>query len=171
MPAAQRRRFAPSVTRLDARNHAVHAIDGAVTITAAPEEQIPDSLRRRASLRGGEYAWPVEDIPNVIEAARLANLASLGGQLQFRLPDGGTCECYWVEIDPLVGLPPDLSWAERVSQTAERSLAAFHDLRSKFDFIREGRTAFADHLGKYEADGGDLSQAMCFVWYLESQPR
>ena len=56
------------------------------------ELRLPHDLLQRASLRGSEYAWPIEDIPKVIEAARQANLASIGGQLQFRLPDGGTCE-------------------------------------------------------------------------------
>ncbi len=165
-----RRRFAPSLTRPAARNHAVHAIDGVVTIMATAEEQLPAGLLQGSSLRGGEYAWPIEDIPKVIEAARLENLASVGGQLQFRIPDGGTCECYWIEIDPTAGLSPDLPWAERVSLTAERSLAAFQNLRSQFDFIEEGRKAFASHLDKYEAEGGDLNQVMCFVWYLENGP-
>ena len=137
---------------------------------AAAEQELPIELRDRSSLRGGEYAWPINDIPDVIQAAQLANLSSVGGQLQFRLSDGGTCECYWVEVDRLEGLPPSLPWAERVSQTAERALAAFEDLRTRFDFIGEGRKAFSAHFDKYEAGGGDINQAMCFVWYLESNP-
>ena len=135
-----------------------------------PEQELPKALVDRSSLRGGEYAWPIHDIPDVIRAAQLANLVSVGGQLQFRLSDGGTCECYWIEIDALEGLPSGLPWVERVSKTAERALAAFEDLRARFDFVGEGRKAFAAHFDKYEAEGGDINQAMCFVWYLESNP-
>ena len=62
------------------------------------EQALPSKLVGRASLRGREHAWSLDDIPNVIEAAREAQLISIGGQLQFRLPDGGTCECYWIEV-------------------------------------------------------------------------
>jgi hypothetical protein len=61
---------------------------------------LPPDLLARASLSGNEYAWPVNEIPSVIEAARAANLVSIGGELQFRLPDGGVCECYWVYVYP-----------------------------------------------------------------------
>jgi len=57
------------------------------------ELRLPRDFLRRAVVRCTECAWPIADIPKVIDAARQANLASVGGQLQFRLPDGGTCEC------------------------------------------------------------------------------
>jgi hypothetical protein len=103
------------------------------------EARLPRDLVQRASLRGNEYAWPIEDIPKVIEAGRQANLASIGGQLQFRLPDGGTCECYWVEVDTYKSAPASLPWRERVNQTADVALADFSRLLSKFDFLAEGR--------------------------------
>jgi len=102
------------------------------------ELRLPHAILQRASLRANEYAWPIEDIPNVIEAARQANLASIGGQLQFRLPDGGTCECYWVEVDTYKSVPASLPWQERVDQTAAVALADFSHLLSKFDFVTEG---------------------------------
>jgi hypothetical protein len=42
---------------------------------------LPPDLLARALLAGNEYAWPLADIPAVIEAARAANLVSVGGQL------------------------------------------------------------------------------------------
>ena len=57
------------------------------------ELRLPLDVLRRASLRGNEYAWPIEDIPKVIETARHTKMASIGGQLQFRLSGGGTCDC------------------------------------------------------------------------------
>jgi hypothetical protein len=131
------------------------------------ELRLPQKILQRASLRGNEYAWPIEEIPKVIEAARQANLVSIGGQLQFRLPDGGTCECYWVEVDTYKSVPTSLPWPERVEQTATVALADFSRLLSKFDFVAEGRRSFAEHFKHLEARGGDLAQTMCFVWYLD----
>jgi hypothetical protein len=82
------------------------------------ERHLPDKILKLASLRGNEYAWPINDIPLAIEAACQANLISIGGQLQFRLPDDTTCECYWVEVDTYKSVPESLSWNERVAQTA-----------------------------------------------------
>jgi len=130
------------------------------------ESRLPLDVLQRASLRGNEYAWPIEDIPKVIEAARQANLASIGGQLQFRLPDGGTCECYWIEVDTYKSVPASLPWQERINQTAAVALADFSRLLSKFDFVAEGRQSFAEHFNRLEAEGGDPTQTMCLSGIL-----
>ena len=98
------------------------------------EALLPRPLLERASLRGNEYAWPIDAIPDVIEAGRSANLVSIGGQLQFRLTDGGTCECYWVDVDTYRSVANDLPWDERVQATAEEGLRQFAALQSRFDF-------------------------------------
>lgn len=130
---------------------------------------LPDYITARATLRGNEYAWPIGDIPAVIEAAKAANLINIGGQLQFRIPEGGTCECYWVEVDTYKDVSTDLPWAERVRDTAAAALSQFESLCDKFDFVAEGRSAFGSHLRDFESHGGDISEALCFVWYVESQ--
>lgn len=134
-----------------------------------PENLLPQEILSRATLRGKEYAWRLEDIPKVIAAARNCNLASVGGQLQFRFPEGGTCECYWIEVDTHQSLSSDLSWAERVALTSETALAEFQKLQSKWDFISEGRSAFGEQFEKWEVAGGDPAEAMCFVWYVATQ--
>ena len=121
---------------------------------------LPAALLSRASLRGNEYAWPLSDIPNVIEAARAANLLSIGGQLQFRLPDGGVCECYWVEVDTFRTVSKDQPWAARVEAAAVEASKAFRDLPNQYDFLAEGRKAFAEHLDALD----DPTETMCFVW-------
>ena len=131
-----------------------------------PERHLPDDVLSKASLCGREYAWRIEDIPEVIEAARRAGLVSLGGQLQFRLPDRrGTCECYWVEVSTAEA-PPSLPWAERVEKAAAAAAAGFQSLLGRFDFLAEGRDAFGEHLSAFEAAGGSASDAMWFVWYV-----
>jgi hypothetical protein len=109
------------------------------------EHALPPEILERGSCAWGEYAWRIEDIPDVIEAARRSNLISIGGQLQFRLPDG-TAECYWVEVDTYKSVYEALPWEERVSRTAEVALRDFEVLRKGVDFIAEGRVAFAPSL-------------------------
>lgn len=135
-----------------------------------PSEQLlPTFLIERATLRGNEYAWRLGDIPTVIEAAREANLISVGGQLQFRIPDVGTCECYWIGVDTFKDVSEDLEWSKRVATTATSALSQFHRLVEECDFIAEGRKAFAQHLLAFEAQGGEIDDALCFVWYVESE--
>jgi hypothetical protein len=132
------------------------------------QRHLPRELLDRASLRHGEYAWPVTDIPLVIETVRRANLANVGGQLQFRFHDATICECYWVEVDTYKVVPQSLSWNERVAQTAAAALAGFLSISEKYDFLEQGR-CFTKIVGE-EARGLNLQEAMCFVWYVDAEP-
>jgi hypothetical protein len=129
------------------------------------EARLPPEILAKASLRGDEYAWRVDDIPLVIDAAREAGLVNIGGQLQFRGPEF-TCECYWVEVDTYKAIARDLPFEVRVDLTAEAARRAFEKLRREVDFLAEGRTAFANYLSPYEAKGGALPDLMWFVWYV-----
>jgi hypothetical protein len=129
------------------------------------ESRLPREILDRATLRGNEYAWRIEDIPEVIEAARRTDLINVGGQLQFRLPEG-TCECYWVEVGTYKSVSKDLPWEERVARTAEAALAEFKRLPARYDFVREGWRAFGPHLQKVIDEGRNPSEFMCFVWYV-----
>ncbi len=130
------------------------------------EQALPSKLVGRASLRGREHAWSLDDIPNVIEAAREAQLISIGGQLQFRLPDGGTCECYWIEVDTYREVDKALPWQERVQLTARAALRQFVELPPRDALLEEGRKAFGQHLAAAEVAGQSPADLMCFVWYL-----
>jgi hypothetical protein len=135
-----------------------------------PETFLAAHIRERGTLRGNEWAWPISEIPTVIEAARLAGAVNVGGQLQFRLPGGGTCELYWIEVDTLKAIPSDAPRQDRVEQTADVALSQFQDLQQRFDFLAEGQSAFGQHLDAITAAGGDPLDAMCFVWYFEARP-
>jgi hypothetical protein len=112
---------------------------------------------------GGEYAWRVEDIPKVIEEARLASLINIGGTLQFYLADGSTCECYWVEANP--GDPPaDLDWQGMVHWSAEACRRRFGEITSTVDLVGAGRDEFGGPLKQLAMSGVDIAQFMCFVW-------
>ncbi len=134
--------------------------------TKMAERHLPHEVLERASLRGNEYAWSVADIPWVIEAVRRSNLVNIGGQLQFRFPDGTTAECYWVDVDTYKTVPESLPWAERVVQTATVALKDFEAISAKYDFFEEGLRNFNAAFKELEAHGYDAHQAMCFVWYV-----
>ncbi len=135
------------------------------------ETLLPAEIVCRASLRGNEYAWPLDDIPLVIDAARQANLLNVGGQLQFRLPDGATCECSWVEVDTYRTIAKTLEWPERVRGSASEALEQFSKLCDEFDVVAEGLKAFPDHLGRLVEEGHDLRKLACFVWYVEKKSK
>lgn len=143
---------------------------GAASLTTDQDiiRLLPARLQERASLSGEEYAWHPTDIPLVIKSGAELNLLNIGGQLQFRLPEGGTAECYWVEVDTFRDVPTNLSWDERVRLAETSAQKQFSDLQAKFDFVTEGKKAFAEYLGKFEDAGGDLDKAVWFVWYFES---
>jgi hypothetical protein len=130
-----------------------------------PDSHLPIEILERASRAGNELAWRVPEIPNVILAARDANLVNIGGQLQFRLP-GATCECYWVEVDTYRSVDKALPWSERVALTAEVALRNFRAITSRFDMVAEGRLAFPAQLDALVADGEDPSDFIWFVWYV-----
>jgi hypothetical protein len=135
-------------------------------MTGRAEELLPAELISRASSQGEEYAWLIDDIPAVIEAGRSANLVSIGGQLQFRFPDGGVCECYWVAVDTYRSAELSLPWPERVTRTAEAGAKDFAELRRNVDFLKAGREGFAKYLDAELEQGRDPAASMCFVWYL-----
>lgn len=136
----------------------------------APEMLLPDTLRSAARKSGNEWGWRPEAIPLVIDEAEKAGLLNIGGQLQFLMPEG-TCECYWVEVDALVNEPEGLGWTERVAFAATAARRKMDEISRRFDFVEEGRKAFAAPLAAYEAAGGDLRERMCFIWYLEADGR
>ena len=130
------------------------------------EQSLPQELIERATLRGNEYAWRLDDIPLVIQAAKNANLVNLGGQLQFRIPEIGTCELHYVEVRTHYAVPETLPWAERVEKSALVAMEQFRNLPREYDFIHEGRLGFGRYLSEAEANGLSLKEVMCFVWYL-----
>lgn len=129
---------------------------------------LPRELLHRASLGGNEYAWRLDDIPQVIEAARAAGLLNRGGQLQFRIP-GHTCEAYWVSVYPNRSVRKELPWDELVQRTAIETRARFYDLYLEHDFLAEIRLGFADIVDAYRAAGHDPKDAIYFVWYADSR--
>jgi len=102
-----------------------------VSIVTEFEKQLPSEILQRAESRHGELAWRPADIPAVIEAARCANLVSLGGNLQIIAPWGKWCEPIGFGID--TRFPNDLPWQTQVEESAKVALAEFQALQDNFD--------------------------------------
>jgi hypothetical protein len=127
---------------------------------------LPSSLLSKATLRGNEYAWPLAAVEEAVTSAAACGLANLGGQAQFRIPDG-TCELYWLSLDGSPRLP-DEPWANYVTRSAAEVLAQSTALRERTDFITEALQWPV--LRQLHDQGVDLNQYLCFVLYFAPQP-
>src|SRR4051794_38732659 len=85
--------------------------------------ELPTVMLRTGSKRGSEYAWPPASVEEVIYLARRHGLETIGGQAQFRLPDG-TCELYWVDVDPSKRELGE-AWNQWVNRSADEAIAKF----------------------------------------------
>jgi hypothetical protein len=112
----------------------------------ASVNQLPAEILQRADIRSGELAWRPSDIPAVIEAARLANLVSLGGNLQVRVPSGWG-ESIYASVD-ITRVADNLSWEKRVEEAAKAALADFLTLQKACDFQTVARDSFPSLLAE-----------------------
>ena len=106
------------------------------------------------------------EVEGAVSAAEEVGLANLGGQAQYRLPNG-TCELYWMNADSADRREGE-SWSDYVSRSASEVREAFRDLVAEADFAAEARRfAFlAERL-----DGGeDVLPHLCFVLYFAEEP-
>jgi len=97
---------------------------------------LPPDITEGAALRGTEYGWTVSSFPNALSKAQAAGYACLGGQFQFRLDDGSTCEMYWLEADSTERTGGE-SWEAYSRRSCTEVLRRFQYLMSKTDFAKE----------------------------------
>lgn len=94
---------------------------------------LPKEIREKAVLNSsGEYCWRIPDVEGSIQAGRAAQLACLGGTVQFHLEDG-ICEPYWLSFEPNPRLP-DETFETYVNRGAEDALAGMRKLSAETDF-------------------------------------
>jgi hypothetical protein len=62
------------------------------------ELRLPKTLIDIAIKSSNEYGWRKNDVLDVIEAAKNVPMGTVGGQVQYVLPDA-TCELYWLSYD------------------------------------------------------------------------
>ena len=94
---------------------------------------LPEAVRHKAAVSdGGEHAWRQQDVDDVLQEARAAGLACLGGQVQFQTPEG-IAEAYWLNFDPQPQLERE-TWSDYVSRSSDEALEGFRRLCRDADF-------------------------------------
>jgi hypothetical protein len=99
-------------------------------------DDLPSDVVGGAALRGDEYGWSTISFPVALDRAEAHGYACLGGQFQFRLGDGSTCEMYWLSADSKERQPGE-PWAEYSRRSCSEVKQDFHRLISKTDFSKE----------------------------------
>ena len=131
------------------------------------EQALPKDILSKASISaGGEHAWKMEDVPEVIEAARIAGLANLGGQPQSQGPIG-TAEPYWLNFEPSEQKANE-NWQSYVDRSASETLASFNKLCQSTNFEREGCKNWP-HIKKAKEKGINPLEHLWFVLYFEKR--
>jgi hypothetical protein len=97
---------------------------------------LPAQVSQGATLRANEYGWSVAAFPDALAEAEGRGYACLGGQFQFRLEDGGTCEMYWLNADSEDRAPGE-SWADYCHRSCSEVRNGFQRLVDKTDFGAE----------------------------------
>ena len=78
----------------------------------------------------------MKSFPLALDKAEAHGYACLGGQFQFRLADGSTCEMYWLSADSKERLSGE-PWAEYSRRSCSEVKQNFERLISETDFTKE----------------------------------
>jgi hypothetical protein len=97
---------------------------------------LPSDISQGAALQGNEYGWSLSSFPDALTRAEAHGYACLGGQFQFRLDDGSTCEMYWLAADSKERAHRE-SWMEYSLRSCSEVLNKFQRLASGTDFQKE----------------------------------
>ena len=100
------------------------------------DQMLPPDVIQGASLRGNEYGWIVSSFPEALMNAKSHGYACLGGQFQFRLPDGSTCEMYWLDADASER-HEDENWTQYSQRSCTEVLQKFQKRIEMTDFGKE----------------------------------
>jgi hypothetical protein len=100
------------------------------------DEVLPKDIAQGATLRGNEYGWSVSIFPVALERAVAYGYACLGGQFQFRLDDGTTCEMHWLVAESVERADGEC-WTDYSRRSCSEVLEKFRHLVSATDFDKE----------------------------------
>jgi hypothetical protein len=127
---------------------------------------LPRELTKGASLRGNEYAWPLDVFPSILGKAESLGFACLGGQFQFRVP-GTTCEMYWLDVDAGDREPRE-PWGAYVARSSVEVRSGFNALLLSTNFLAEAQR-WTD-VPELTGVGASPEQYLCFVAYFIAEP-
>lgn len=104
-------------------------------------------------------------VDDAVDSAEACGLANLGGQAQFRFPDG-VCELYWHSLDPTDRMPGE-PWPSYVRRSADEVRIQFRSIMGSVDFAAEvDRWPF---LHEKLLVGVPVLDHLCFVLYFRQE--
>ena len=131
------------------------------------EEQkyLPNEILLKSTISGKEHGWKREDFNEAVAYAVKAGLAVVGGQVQFRLPDG-TCELYWRKYDTNERVAGE-GWTSYSNRTKQECLKQFNALPANQELIKEGIENF-EFLREKAEQGVNLEDYLIFILYFNA---
>ena len=128
------------------------------------EDRLPSPVLALADWRWNEAGWRRDSLDELAQAAVAAGLATLGGQVQLRLPDA-LAELYWRDYDPAPHRDGE-PWAAFVARSWKEMLFLIADQPQDSLLGEDARRL--DSLDDYTTD--ELTDAVRFVVYLAAEP-
>jgi hypothetical protein len=123
--------------------------------------KLPPEIELDAGVRGNEYWWTIDQFPSALSNAKRLGFACMGGQFQFRFPDG-TYEMCWLRADP-EARKFELSARSFVESSCNEVLERFKKRVAETDFISEGGEYVQEQLRR----GNEPLEYLAFVGYFE----
>ncbi len=135
-------------------------------MTEIEEKYLPNEILQKAIVSGNEYGWKRTDFKNVLEKAVENGLGIIGGQVQFKLPDG-TCELYWQKYDSTEKQSGE-NWTEYCERTKNECLDQFDNLPSDSELVKDGIENF-EFLKEKKDLNLNLTEYLIFILYFAKQ--
>ncbi len=134
-------------------------------MTEIKEKYLPSEILQKAIVSGKEYGWKRADFKKVIDKAVEIGLGIIGGQIQFKLPDG-TCELYWHKYDTRDRKSGE-NWKNYCLRTRKECLNQFENIPTDKELVEEGIKNF-DFLKNKSKIGIQLEEYLIFILYFNN---
>lgn len=132
-------------------------------MTEIEEKHLPTEILQKAIVSGKEYGWKRTDFKEVIDKAVEVGLGIIGGQVQFKLPNG-TCELYWHKYESKERKSNE-NWKDYCLRTKEECLSQFNNIPTNTVLINEGIENFEFLKEKSKSDI-ELEDYLIFILYF-----
>lgn len=129
------------------------------------EKYLPTEILQKAIVSGKEYGWKRTDFKEVVDKAVEVGLGIIGGQIQFKLPDG-TCELYWHKYDTTDRKSGE-SWENYCFRTKKECNEQFDSLPTDKELVQEGIENF-DFLKKKHKENISFDDKLLFILYFSA---
>jgi hypothetical protein len=128
------------------------------------EHRLPKSILDKAIKSTNEFGWKQEDFVNVVEAAKENQMAVIGGQVQYIMPNA-TCELYWLSYDS-ENRKQNEDWNCYCNRSANECIEKFNKLISSVNIEKEAVESF-EFLAHQKNKNVNLSEHLAFMLYFD----